>query len=1176
MNSPLHGMKTHPSIRAVFFLALSASMAIAQALSPVFSDLKLPSSLDNKPIWVIGRLNNGELAVGYEGGFAVGSPNGTWQRYDSPNGQVVKVISQSKVGIIVAGEGFCGYVAENQLVIDPAMSGDYVSATALDDGWLVASRSEIWRVRQTAESPWSAVRTSITGEVRLTEYADNIIASHRTGPVMRWTETGFEPFAPLAALNNSVIGWNDGDLFVTERGIVSANGEILLDSVANRRELRAGIVGVAEFGPWIVVATFGDGISIYERASRNLVRKWKGEFGNVYWFARERDGFILGTSKGAVAVADPRRSEFAPIANEPIFDLVVKEKSQLYIMTASGAIALVDSNLERVSHQWPVNDAGVFIENAVLKQGTYAHTLPSRFIYGLSSIQGTAAAATDRDLMIFKEGTALNPIPLEGVLHGLATDGRNYLISTTTRGVHVVSPQGRIQGRIGTGRASVSEVRPGKVALLFWDGTILDSDANLMGRISAGNPRDAALLNGRLAVLVTRTDRDPVIGIVEGDTWQPLEVPGLARIGAEQIAADDEYLFAAGPRGVIRVRLPLPISTPPTANWRWSGQVENSRVTLFRPSDKFLELSPVLGEFGPTPATRFQIRIGDGNSTDVEPGRPMQIPVAWGRTSIVTQAERNGLIVERQFTVIRPWPWWLRPWAWPLHVGLTAGLVIGLARLRTRRLERRNRELERRVALRTSELRKANAAKEEFLAGISHEIRNPLNGVVGICAMLADREVGPREKMLVRTLGGCADQLRSMLDDILDFSRIERGDVAVTNQDFELVALIEESAMVMDPERSACTLILPDEAVWLHGDSGKLRQIACNLISNALKYGVPREAGIEVRVENAGGGRSRIRIAVRNSGPTIPAEEIPRLFESFQRGSRTANIPGSGLGLAVCRRLIQSMGGRITAASVDGVTEFAIEVLLPNARPPEKAVELPAMVSRALAIEDEDYNRIALGHVLRALGYQVDWAADGTSALKLAGERQYDLVLTDWRLPDMNGGDLCKRILSLLPNPKPPVIAVTAYSTTEKLDEARAAGMTGFVTKPITKEKLSRVIRGLSEGLQPRRSLDINLAAAPASPLASLGDLAPSCEQLASDIAARWQSTITLAELRDPRTPREAHALRSLLLLASEEGAAEQIALLESAAESADWSTVDKLLPFAAEEIAQTRQRLTA
>jgi signal transduction histidine kinase len=130
--------------------------------------------------------------------------------------------------------------------------------------------------------------------------------------------------------------------------------------------------------------------------------------------------------------------------------------------------------------------------------------------------------------------------------------------------------------------------------------------------------------------------------------------------------------------------------------------------------------------------------------------------------------------------VVRPWPWWLRVWAWPLHAAALAGLVFVLVRWRTRTLQRRNRELEAHVNERTAQLRKASAVKEEFLASISHEIRNPLNGVVGICAMLSDLEVGPREKKLLRTLGGCADQLRSMLDDILDFSRLERGQIALT------------------------------------------------------------------------------------------------------------------------------------------------------------------------------------------------------------------------------------------------------------------------------------------------------------------------------------------------------------------------------------------------------------
>jgi CheY-like chemotaxis protein len=269
------------------------------------------------------------------------------------------------------------------------------------------------------------------------------------------------------------------------------------------------------------------------------------------------------------------------------------------------------------------------------------------------------------------------------------------------------------------------------------------------------------------------------------------------------------------------------------------------------------------------------------------------------------------------------------------------------------------------------------------------------------------------------------------------------------------------------------------------------------------------------------------------------------------------------------------MGGRITAASQDGVTEFALEVTLANAQPPAPKAGLPVPVSRALAIEDEDYNRIALGHVLQQLGYDIHWAADGASALKLAAANQYDLVLTDWRLPDTDGGTLCRQLVALLPRPTPPIVAVTAYTTQEKLEEARAAGMTGFVTKPVTREKLERVIRGLSEGLRPKRSLDTHTAGAlTGSPLASLGDLAPTAEQLAEGIAGKWQTLSTLARLRDPRTGTEAHALRSLLLLATEEIAAEQVALLEQAADAADWSAVMRLLPFVAEEIRVSQARL--
>jgi signal transduction histidine kinase/CheY-like chemotaxis protein len=859
---------------------------------------------------------------------------------------------------------------------------------------------------------------------------------------------------------------------------------------------------------------------------------------------RDGSGLLLGTASGVYSVADPAQVQHWALPNTPGMELWAGGEGDADFITAAGVMQVRGNEMVPGATAWPERQ-GALVRDAVLHFGEASASLPTRYVAGLAVNAGVAVAGLSRELVLLARTGVTVRTPLEGVLGAVATDGRNFLVATMTRGVHVVTPDGALLDRIGQGRANLSEIRPGKVVLLFWDGLILDSDANRLGRVPFGNPRDATLVQGRLAVLVTRSDRAPVVGLLTQDEWRPLDVPGLAEIGAEQIAATKQYLFVAGPRGVLRVRLPVEFSAPPRADWRWTAPLAAGEVRLQDAGQETVRLSFAPGNLAPAPDTSLRVRVGEGSWSEFRPGQAQTLTLPSGRTAVALQAERNGLVTEAGFTVVRPQPWWLRPWAWLLHAAGLGLLVFGLARLRTRQLERRTRELQARVEERTAELRKANAVKEEFLASISHEIRNPLNGVVGICEMLAEREVGPRERMLVRTLGGCADQL-------------------------------EESARVMDPDLAACSLLLPEQPCWLHGDSGKLRQILCNLISNALKYGHPREAGIEVGAGAAEGGRVRVRLAVRNTGETIPADELPRLFESFRRGGRTAGVAGSGLGLAVCRRLATAMGGHLTAASAEGVTEFAFEAVLPSAQPPVPSGSAPATVSRALAIEDEDYNRIVLGHALRALGYSVDWAEDAAAALRLAPTQPYDLILTDWRLPDMEGGELCTRLLALLPNPKPPIIAVTAYANAEKLAEAKAVGMAGFITKPITREKLERIILGLSGNRQPRRSLDaeISLPAVPRSVLASLGELAPSPLRLAGEIAERWRGIAALAAMQDPRTARDAHALRSLLLLVGERGAAEQLGVFEQAADAGDWAAVQRLAPHVGAEITAGQSRL--
>jgi CheY-like chemotaxis protein len=238
--------------------------------------------------------------------------------------------------------------------------------------------------------------------------------------------------------------------------------------------------------------------------------------------------------------------------------------------------------------------------------------------------------------------------------------------------------------------------------------------------------------------------------------------------------------------------------------------------------------------------------------------------------------------------------------------------------------------------------------------------------------------------------------------------------------------------------------------------------VVANLVSNALKFGEPARAQIVVRAELHRDGKVHLSVSVLNNGPTIPPEEIAAIFGGFVRGSeaKKRKIAGSGIGLAVSRRLAEAMGGTLEAHSEAGTTEFTLRLHLEPADKP--TAEAPTVVSassrRALAIEDETYNRMVLQHTLEQLGFEADWAETGEQAMKLAASKSYDVILTDLALPDVDGITLAQRLLAQCPEPKPPIIAVTAYCTPEKIQQARSAGIKGFLTKPVSARKLSELL----------------------------------------------------------------------------------------------------------------------
>lgn len=541
------------------------------------------------------------------------------------------------------------------------------------------------------------------------------------------------------------------------------------------------------------------------------------------------------------------------------------------------------------------------------------------------------------------------------------------------------------------------------------------------------------------------------------------------------------------------------------------------------------------------------------------------------------------------FHLVRPLPWYFSYTGITLF-GLVACLLFyGAVKLRTRQITARNRELEQKIVERTQELARANAAKSEFLAAMSHEIRNPMNGVIGIVKILQEAKLGAREKYYLTTLHRCAEQLRTTVDDVLDFSKIEAGAITLHPDTFDLAESINATISALDLVGDRLEL-----ASWagprptVTGDQGKFCQILTNYFSNALKYGVPSAASIDVYVLNEGSQRCQVTVAVKNTGPDIPPHEQSTLFDTFTRGeyAKRGRIGGSGLGLSICKKFAETMGGSVGLTSSGGLTIFQVsvpfEIAQVRRRDDSDVVVTRSLNARALAIEDEDYNRLVLGSILAKLGYKVDWACDGKTALQLAQQNGYDLILTDLMLPDTDGGTLTREILKYCEEPKPPVFAVTAYSTKEKEDECKQAGMAGFISKPITVEKLEASLQSWAS----RHRMSAKPFAEPYTPathitveqLGRLGPLEAILPDFMRKTESEWAGIDRMLEDREC-TPaaNAAHKLISAMLLIEADVLSDQLRLLESRLrDGALESEIEKVRSICREEVANVIQALQA
>ncbi len=385
------------------------------------------------------------------------------------------------------------------------------------------------------------------------------------------------------------------------------------------------------------------------------------------------------------------------------------------------------------------------------------------------------------------------------------------------------------------------------------------------------------------------------------------------------------------------------------------------------------------------------------------------------------------------------------------------------------------------VNIRNKELHKArelaiqaNNAKSDFLAGMSHEIRTPMNGVLGTARLFSETSLTKKQKKYLKVIKDSGENLLQIINEVLDFSKIEAGKLDIHEDVFEFKDAIEQQSILLQPlvkEKGIEYSLEFSEDVpeYVIGDKLRIKQILANLIGNAIKFTESGKIEITVNVVEKDW-KSYIRLSVSDTGEGIAAESYDRVFKAFEqlgKGRNTVKAAGTGLGLSISKRLVEMMGGEINFESEKGKGSlfwFDVPMKIPSQVMVDEVKKLEAQQKeiikykyKVLIVEDVFTNQFVLSEMLKDMGCEFDVANNGQEAFDAVQKNEYDVVLMDCNMPVMDGYEATQKIRDLGFKDLP-IVALTASALESDRKKCLAAGMDDFVSKPIDKDEIVRIM----------------------------------------------------------------------------------------------------------------------